>query len=128
MAREFDRSQISTVIPVNGEAPKTEPYQRLLAGRFADWRLTIDGLVDRPGSFSLADLKRFPSRSQITHQACEEGWSFIAEWTGAPLLSCSNVWESVAKPSMSSSSPSMTGGTASTWTMRCIHRRCSPTP
>ena len=40
MAREFDRSQISTVIPVNGTAPKTEPYRRLLAGGFADWRLT----------------------------------------------------------------------------------------
>ena len=42
-------------------------------------------MVDRPGSFSLAELKGFPSRSQITHQACEEGWSFIAEWTGVPL-------------------------------------------
>jgi DMSO/TMAO reductase YedYZ molybdopterin-dependent catalytic subunit/thiosulfate reductase cytochrome b subunit len=85
MAREFDRSQISTVIPVNGPAPKTEPYQRLRAGGFADWRLAIDGLLARPGSFSLAELKSFPSRSQITHQACEEGWSFIAEWTGVPL-------------------------------------------
>jgi DMSO/TMAO reductase YedYZ molybdopterin-dependent catalytic subunit len=26
-----------------------------------------------------------PSRSQITHIACEEGWSYIAEWIGAPL-------------------------------------------
>ncbi len=85
MAREFDRSQISTVVPVNGKAPKTEPYQRLMAGGFADWRLVIDGLVDRPGSLSLAELKSFPSRSQIIHQACEEGWSFIAEWTGVPL-------------------------------------------
>jgi len=85
MAREFDRSQISTVIPVNGPAPKTETYRRLLAGGFADWRLTIDGLVDRPGAFSLSELKAYPSRTQITHQACEEGWSFIAEWTGVPL-------------------------------------------
>jgi len=85
MAREFDRSQISTVIPVNGAAPQTEPYRRLLADGFADWRLTINGLVDRPGSYSLADLKRLPARTQITHQACEEGWSFIAEWTGVPL-------------------------------------------
>lgn len=52
---------------------------------FTDWRLWVDGLVARPSSFSLGDLKRFPSRSQITHQACEEGWSFIAEWTGVPL-------------------------------------------
>jgi len=85
LAREFDRSQISKIIPVNGEPPKTEAYQRLLANGFADWCLTVDGLVDHPSSFSLVDLKRFPSRSQITHQACEEGWSFIAEWSGVPL-------------------------------------------
>ncbi len=85
MAREFDRSQISTVIPVNGMAPKTEPYQRLRGGGFADWRLTINGMVARPASLSLAEIKALPSRSQITHQACEEGWSFIAEWTGVPL-------------------------------------------
>ena len=41
--------------------------------------------VDVFGSLSLADLMRYPSRSQITHQACEEGWSFIAEWTGVAL-------------------------------------------
>jgi DMSO/TMAO reductase YedYZ molybdopterin-dependent catalytic subunit len=85
MAREFDRSQISSDIPVNGAAPRNAEYQRLRAGGFADWRLTIDGLVDRPGALSLAELKRFPVRSQITHQACEEGWSFIAEWTGVRL-------------------------------------------
>ena len=85
MAREFDRSQISTVIPVNGKAPTTEPYQGLMAGGFADWRLRIEGMVARPSSFSLAELQALPSRSQITHQACEEGWSFIAEWTGVPL-------------------------------------------
>jgi DMSO/TMAO reductase YedYZ molybdopterin-dependent catalytic subunit len=84
-AREFDRSQITKVAPVNGPAPTTEPYQQLRAGGFADWRLQVDGLVARPGALSLAELKGFPSRSQITHQACEEGWSFIAEWTGVPL-------------------------------------------
>jgi len=85
LAREFDRSQISKVIPVNGKHPEMDAYRRLLAGGFADWKLTIDGLVDRPSSFSLADVKRFPSHTQITHQACEEGWSFIAEWRGARL-------------------------------------------
>jgi DMSO/TMAO reductase YedYZ molybdopterin-dependent catalytic subunit len=85
MAREFDRSQISKVIPVNGPPPENEAYQRLRAGGFADWRLTVDGLVARPSSFSLAQLKSYPARTHITHQACEEGWSFIAEWTGAPL-------------------------------------------
>ena len=85
LAREFNRSEISKVAPINGQPPENETYQRLLAGGFEDWRLTVDGLVARPSSFSLADLKRYPSRSQIAHQACEEGWSFIAEWTGVPL-------------------------------------------
>lgn len=85
LAREFKRSEISKVVPVNGDPPRKAVYQRLLARGFAGWRLAVDGLVARPSSFSLADLKSFPSRTQITHQACEEGWSFIAEWTGVPL-------------------------------------------
>jgi DMSO/TMAO reductase YedYZ molybdopterin-dependent catalytic subunit len=95
LAREFNRSDISKVAPVNGPPPENETYQRLKAGGFADWRLTVDGLVARPSSFSLADLKRFPSSTQITHQACEEGWSFIAEWTGVRLsyvLNLVGVW------------------------------------
>jgi DMSO/TMAO reductase YedYZ molybdopterin-dependent catalytic subunit len=91
LAREFNRSEISKIAPVNGHPPESEPYHRLLAGGFAEWRLTIDGLVARRSSFSLADLKRFPASTQITHQACEEGWSFIAEWTGVPLSHILNL-------------------------------------
>jgi DMSO/TMAO reductase YedYZ molybdopterin-dependent catalytic subunit len=85
MAREYTRSDISKIAPVKGEPPENETYHRLSAGGFADWRLKIDGLVARPSSFSLAELKRFPAESHIYHQACEEGWSFIAEWIGFPL-------------------------------------------
>jgi DMSO/TMAO reductase YedYZ molybdopterin-dependent catalytic subunit len=85
LAREFTRAQISKVFPVNGDPPRNDTYQRLRAEGFEDWRLRVDGLVDRPSSFSVADLHGYPSRTQITHQACEEGWSFIAEWTGVPL-------------------------------------------
>jgi DMSO/TMAO reductase YedYZ molybdopterin-dependent catalytic subunit len=35
--------------------------------------------------FSLAELKSFPSSTQITEIACEEGWSYVAEWKGVPL-------------------------------------------
>jgi DMSO/TMAO reductase YedYZ molybdopterin-dependent catalytic subunit len=91
LAREFNRSDISKVFPVNGEPPENEMYQRLMAGEFADWRLTVDGLVARPMRLSLGELKRLPSRTQITHQACEEGWSFVAEWTGVPLSDVLNL-------------------------------------
>ena len=91
LAREFNRSEVSKVVPVSGNPPETEPYARLLAGGFADWRLAVGGMVARPYAFSLAELKRMPVRSQITHQACEEGWSFIAEWTGVPLSHVLNL-------------------------------------
>jgi DMSO/TMAO reductase YedYZ molybdopterin-dependent catalytic subunit len=91
LAREFSRRDISKVFPVNGDPPENEIFARLSARGFADWRLTVDGLVARPSSFSLADLKRLPSRTQITHQACEEGWSFIAAWTGVPVSYVLNV-------------------------------------
>lgn len=85
LAREFKRNQISKAAPVNGVPPEEEIYKRWLSSGFADWRLTVDGLVARPMSFSLADLKRLPSESHITLLACEEGWSYIAEWTGVRL-------------------------------------------
>ena len=91
LAREFSRSEISRVAQVSGEHPQTDPYQSLFSGSFADWRLAVDGLVARPASFSLAQLKQFPSRSQITEHICEEGWSFVAEWTGVPLSYVMNL-------------------------------------
>jgi len=86
LAREFPRNQISKAPLANGEPPKDKAFRRLQEGAFADWRLTVDGMVARPTSFTVADLKSYPSRSQITHLACEEGWSFIAEWIGVPLF------------------------------------------
>ena len=85
MAREFPRSLISKDPFPNGDPPHDDGFKRLAAGGFADWRLSVEGMVARPASFSLAELKSYPQRSQITHLACEEGWSFIAEWTGVPL-------------------------------------------
>ena len=38
-----------------------------------------------PASLTVDELRRYPLNSQITHIACEEGWSYIAEWSGARL-------------------------------------------
>ena len=92
LAKEYTRADITsfpaigTVDPGDPATRKpNETYRQLQKGGFADWRLTIEGWVERPGSYSLSDLKRFPARTQITRQSCEEGWSAIAEWTGVPL-------------------------------------------
>lgn len=85
LAREFSRDQISKVHPVNGPAPKDDIYRAHLANGFRDWRLKVDGLVARPVSLSLDDLKRIGGETRITLHACEQGWSYIAEWTGVRL-------------------------------------------
>ena len=85
MAREFPRSMISKAPFANETSPPSEAFKRFEAGGFSDWRLTVDGMVARPLSLSLADLRSMPYGSQITEVACEEGWSYIAEWIGTPL-------------------------------------------
>jgi len=96
LAREYDYRDISSV-PAIGTTNPADPnksifnkefgpaYDRLRANRFVDWRLIVEGSVTRPRAFSLSDLKRMLSRTQITRHTCEEGWSAIAQWTGVPL-------------------------------------------
>jgi len=85
LAREFPRGMISKT-PFANETPRLkDDFKRHEAVGFRDWRLVVDGMVARPASLSLSDLKSFPIRSQITEVACEEGWSYIAEWIGTPL-------------------------------------------
>jgi len=86
MAREFSRSMISKTPFANETAPPTPEFLRMQSGGFADWHLAVDGMVAHPTTFSLADLKRLPLRNQITEVACEEGWSYVAEWIGTPLF------------------------------------------
>jgi DMSO/TMAO reductase YedYZ molybdopterin-dependent catalytic subunit len=86
LAREFGEDDLSPVFKSNGTSlPEGEEYARMMATNFTDWRLGIDGLVQRPLSLSLADLQSLPSRTQITRHDCVEGWSAIGKWTGVPL-------------------------------------------
>jgi DMSO/TMAO reductase YedYZ molybdopterin-dependent catalytic subunit len=92
LAREFPRSMISERPFGNETAPPSDEFKRHQAAGFADWRLSVDGMVSHPASLSLSDLKSLPVHSQITEVVCEEGWSYIAEWIGTPLV---NVLDAV---------------------------------
>ncbi|UZW54216.1 molybdopterin-binding protein [Sphingobium sp. JS3065] len=86
LAQEFRPDQISPFFRPNGTAnPNTPEYKALWRNGFADWRLQVGGLVERPLSLSLADLHAFPHREQITRHDCVEGWSAIGKWRGVPL-------------------------------------------
>ena len=86
LAREFGEADISKDFKANGTTDPDDPaYRALAANDFADWRLEVGGLVERPMTFSLADLRAMPSRTQVTRHDCGEGWCCIGKWTGVPL-------------------------------------------
>src|SRR5262249_23069425 len=85
LAREFTPAQISRPPFANEVRPLGDEFKRLEEKGFPDWRLDVKGMVRTPKTFSLEELRRLPARSQITHLACEEGWSYIGQWTGVPL-------------------------------------------
>src|SRR5215472_8225024 len=58
LAREYTEADLSPEFRANGTTEPTDPeYQRFAESCFADWRLGVGGLVERPRSFSLAELK-----------------------------------------------------------------------
>lgn len=86
MAMEFSAKDLSPVFRSNGTSlPSGPEYQRHMASNFADWRLRVDGLVERPVDLHLAALASLPQRTQITRHDCVEGWSAIGQWTGPQL-------------------------------------------
>ena len=86
LAPEYDISEISKDFKPNGSiSPAAADYVALRDAGFADYRLEVGGLVERPLSLSLADLRARPSRTQITKHDCVEGWTAIGQWTGVRL-------------------------------------------
>ena len=86
LAREFTEADIAPHFKANGSIdPQDDDYLDHVDNNFTDWKLEIRGLVERPYSLSLAELRAMPARTQITRHDCVEGWSAIGKWKGVPL-------------------------------------------
>jgi len=86
LAQEFSEADLSPRFRSNGTAmPANAQYLALAAKGFADYRLEVGGLVEKPASLSLVELRALPSRTQITRHDCVEGWSAIGKWKGVRL-------------------------------------------
>jgi DMSO/TMAO reductase YedYZ molybdopterin-dependent catalytic subunit len=95
LAPEFAKADIAPTFRANGTLnPGTNDYAVHMAGGFKDWIIPVDGLVEKPLKFSIADIRALPSRTQITRHDCVEGWSCIGQWTGTPL----NLLLAMARP------------------------------
>ncbi len=86
LAREYPPSAVDRNFRVNGFAtPSDALYQGLVADDFRNYRLVVDGAVERRQALSLAHLRAMTQQTQITRHDCVEGWSAIGEWSGVRL-------------------------------------------
>lgn len=65
---------------------KTDPAEHAGALTIDPWAVEIGGLVDRPGSYSVADLAPDNAvEERIYRLRCVEAWSMVIPWLGVPL-------------------------------------------
>ncbi len=85
-AKLYRERDINVDFRTNGNDTPSDPvYERLISGNFARYELSVSGLVDRPGSFDMRQLRALATLTEITRHDCVEGWSVVGKWTGVPL-------------------------------------------
>ncbi len=89
---------------------KEDPKRYAGAMTIDPWSVKIDGLVDRPGTYDLADVIQGQTvEERIYRFRCVEGWSMIVPWLGFELAGLLNrvgvqpaaryvAFESLARP------------------------------
>ena len=66
---------------------KADPADYAGALTVDPWSIEIDGMVDKPGTYDLADvLKGLPLEERIYRFRCVEAWSMVIPWIGFQLV------------------------------------------
>ncbi len=76
---------ISPFHRVNGYPPVGPEYERMVATNFSDYRLAVGGLVEKPTTLSLDELRELGQSSQTVKHNCIQGWTAVAQWGGVPV-------------------------------------------
>lgn len=84
----FSRNRLAQTFPDSYVVPfKRFPYNYYdVADPGVDldrWTLTVEGLVRRPGNYTLAQIQALPKITQNTRHVCVEGWDVIGNFSGA---------------------------------------------
>lgn len=86
MAKLYTDADVDRNFRTNGfDPPNTAQYNGWVRDDYRGYRLVVDGLVERPQAYTLAELRAFPRLGQITRHDCVEGWSAIGKWAGPRL-------------------------------------------
>ena len=83
--QDYSAAEITPVHRVNGYPPSSEDYKIMAANHFADWTLQVGGMVERPTTLTMNDLRAMRKQQQGILHNCIQGWSSIATWGGVPL-------------------------------------------
>jgi sulfoxide reductase catalytic subunit YedY len=51
----------------------------------SSWTVSVGGLVNKPTTFGLEELLKFPLEERVYRLRCVEGWSMVIPWIGFPL-------------------------------------------
>lgn len=57
------------------------------------WSVVVEGLVNKPKTFDLEELLKFPLEERVYRFRCVEGWSMVIPWLGFPLSTLLNKVE-----------------------------------
>ena len=49
------------------------------------WEVAVGGLVNKPATFGLEEILKFPLEERVYRLRCVEGWSMVIPWIGFPL-------------------------------------------
>jgi DMSO/TMAO reductase YedYZ molybdopterin-dependent catalytic subunit len=80
-ATEFEGKKLTPISQQNNNAlASTQVIDR------DTYRLTVNGLVEKPLTLTYAQLLAYPQESWLMDLNCVEGWFFIAKWTGPSLI------------------------------------------
>ena len=65
---------------------KDDPVRNAQALQIEPWSVTVDGLVNNPGDYTLAELiGDLPQQDRIYRFRCVEAWSMVVPWNGVEL-------------------------------------------
>ena len=81
----YQEADISPHFWPNGRLPVSGEWLTLLANNFEDYHLEVGGLVSKPITLSIDELKQMKDSEFITMHQCIQGWSGIAKWGGVSL-------------------------------------------
>ena len=70
-AKLYSDADVDREFRVNGlNTPADSTYAGLVSGNFSGYKLIVDGLVEKPQTFTLGELRALPLQTQITRHDC----------------------------------------------------------